>query len=308
MQRHFVDEFLIQTQYPQQARPRIRTDLIAITSLFPSLHTALTKCAVKGSTFQVTALNGTLPITYKGSQYNIPVIATLPLNYPSQAPLVYVLAAQGMVIKQTPHVQTDGKVTHPLLVNWNPKSSSLGELLNALMGSFSKNCPLFVAKNNSGSSELQKLNLELGELLKTTHSKLTQQLQEANSKKLELISHRSSLQRTLEQTQKYLPDLETKTQALKRLNSELELVLNSEQSTEVTQKLLPKDPLEKQLLEVYSEKQAIEEAWKVLLDGFATQKVPLQDFFKFSKELNSKAFLQARLKDKIILKINGQLG
>ena len=65
-------------------------------------------CALKLAIFFVTGLT-----------YNIPVCVWLQENHPYVPPLVFVRPTSTMAIKASHHVDTNGKVYHPFLHEWN---------------------------------------------------------------------------------------------------------------------------------------------------------------------------------------------
>ena len=54
-----------------------------------------------------------------GVTYNIPVCVWLQENHPYVPPLVFVRPTSTMAIKASQHVDTNGKVYHPFLHEWN---------------------------------------------------------------------------------------------------------------------------------------------------------------------------------------------
>lgn len=53
-------------------------------------------------------LEGTIPITFKGARYNIPVVIDIPENYPLAAPRCYVTPTQSMIlVPNHAHVEMD---------------------------------------------------------------------------------------------------------------------------------------------------------------------------------------------------------
>ena len=86
-----------------------------------------------GSSSLVLMLQGTLPITYRGKSYNIPVDVYLPPQYPARPPIIYVRPVSSMTIKANhKNVGQDGMVYMPYLHGWkaggshHPPSSPCG--------------------------------------------------------------------------------------------------------------------------------------------------------------------------------------
>lgn len=63
-------------------------------------------------------LNGTLPVTFRGTAYRFPIALWIPHAYPKEVPICYVIPTQGMVIRPGQHVSGEGRVYHPYLADW----------------------------------------------------------------------------------------------------------------------------------------------------------------------------------------------
>ncbi|KAF9060951.1 Vps23 core domain-containing protein [Rhodocollybia butyracea] len=62
-----------------------------------------------GRTHLLLCLHGLLPINYRNSTYHLPIDIWVPFNYPRSAPIVYVVPAQGMMIKNSKFVELSGR-------------------------------------------------------------------------------------------------------------------------------------------------------------------------------------------------------
>lgn len=67
-------------------------------------------------------LQGTIPINYKGSYYNIPICIWLMDTHPNNAPMCYLKPTSNMKIKISMHVDHNGKIYMPYLHDWSPVS------------------------------------------------------------------------------------------------------------------------------------------------------------------------------------------
>ena len=96
-----------------------------------------------GKSASLLNLVGTVPITFQGSQYNIPVQIWISERYPATAPICYVTPTADMVV--TPrhnNIQSDGKVVYFLdLDRWNNNSSNLVNLVISLCNMFGRHPP-----------------------------------------------------------------------------------------------------------------------------------------------------------------------
>lgn len=68
---------------------------------------------------ELFCLDGTIPVTYLGATYNIPLSVLLQENHPEVPPLVYVRPTSTMAIKESEYVDKNGRVYHPYLHKWN---------------------------------------------------------------------------------------------------------------------------------------------------------------------------------------------
>ncbi|KAJ3799906.1 Vps23 core domain-containing protein [Lentinula aff. detonsa] len=62
-----------------------------------------------GRTHLLLCLHGLLPISYRNSTYHIPFDMWIPFNYPRGPPIVYVVPAPGMMVKNSKFVELSGK-------------------------------------------------------------------------------------------------------------------------------------------------------------------------------------------------------
>lgn len=73
-----------------------------------------------GLSRELLNLTGTLPITYKGNTYNIPVEMWIMDTHPYNPPLCYVKPTADMRIKSPHrHVDQNGRIYLPYLTDWN---------------------------------------------------------------------------------------------------------------------------------------------------------------------------------------------
>lgn len=78
-----------------------------------------------GSNRNLLNLNGTIPVNYKGSVYNIPICIWLMDTHPQNAPICYVQPTPDMMIKVSMYVDFNGKIYLPYLHDWQPVSQEL---------------------------------------------------------------------------------------------------------------------------------------------------------------------------------------
>ena len=88
------------------------------------------------------SLEGTIPVPYKGSSYNIPVAIWVLDTHPLHAPICYVKPTPDMQIKVSQNVDQNGKVYLPYLHEWSGSSDILS-LVQMCIITFSEEPPVF---------------------------------------------------------------------------------------------------------------------------------------------------------------------
>lgn len=89
-------------------------------------------------------LHGTLPMTYKGVTYHIPLDVYLPPQYPVRPPSIYVRPVASMTIKTNhKHVGQDGMVYMPYLHDWSAGACDLTELALLMSSIFGSEPPCY---------------------------------------------------------------------------------------------------------------------------------------------------------------------
>ncbi|KIK59882.1 hypothetical protein GYMLUDRAFT_665120 [Collybiopsis luxurians FD-317 M1] len=107
-----------------------------------------------GRTHLLLCLHGLLPINFRNSTYHIPIDIWIPFNYPRSSPIVYVVPAQGMLIKNSRYVELSGKCdvsnyegTKGSWLDRGEKTTTartgLLGLIDALMNWFSRDPPVY---------------------------------------------------------------------------------------------------------------------------------------------------------------------
>eukprot|EP00578_Thalassiosira_sp_NH16_P004387 CAMPEP_0181135000 /NCGR_PEP_ID=MMETSP1071-20121207/32388_1 /TAXON_ID=35127 /ORGANISM="Thalassiosira sp., Strain NH16" /LENGTH=424 /DNA_ID=CAMNT_0023221557 /DNA_START=71 /DNA_END=1345 /DNA_ORIENTATION=- len=105
------------------------------------------------STPPVLLLRGTLPMTYRGVTYNVPIDMYLPPPYPLRPPTVFVRPVVSMAIKENHrHVGLDGRVYLPYLHEWRPATHELRELAVWMSSLFGSEPPVYTKPVSNGDS------------------------------------------------------------------------------------------------------------------------------------------------------------
>ncbi|KAL2248824.1 protein ELC-like [Sesamum indicum] len=146
--------------YAEDMKWHIRQHLLYLTEAYPSLQP---KTAVfthnDGRTVNLLQADGTVPMSFQGVTYNIPVIIWLMESYPRHAPLVFVNPTRDMIIKRPhPFVSPNGVVSIPYLHSWVFPASNLVELVRNLSHFFARDPPLYSQRKPSNPSPNPNLN------------------------------------------------------------------------------------------------------------------------------------------------------
>lgn len=73
-------------------------------------------------------VHGLLPITFRGASYNIPIACWLPLDYPKEVPLAYVVPTGDMLVRSSPEVDVSGLCRFEYLARWSAKPEVRSQL------------------------------------------------------------------------------------------------------------------------------------------------------------------------------------
>ncbi|KAJ3102821.1 hypothetical protein HDU97_000278 [Phlyctochytrium planicorne] len=145
-------EWLRQVLQRYQNADRTYTDaeavLMAYNSIIPKMDTfskQLFEAHDNGTSAVLLCLHGTIPITFRGVTYNIPIAVWVPFTYPLHPPMCYVTPTATMLVRMSKHVDLAGKIYHPTLAVWHsrPDEQSLLKLLGILQEVFSLEPPVY---------------------------------------------------------------------------------------------------------------------------------------------------------------------
>lgn len=96
-----------------------------------------------GSRKELLNLQGTIPVVYKGTCYNIPICIWLMDTHPNNAPMCYVKPTADMHIKVSMFVDHNGKIYLPYLHDWVPHNSDLLALIQVMIVTFGEQPPVY---------------------------------------------------------------------------------------------------------------------------------------------------------------------
>lgn len=130
--------------YSYQARDRLYNDVQMLLQHIPSLRPEVSTFGSGPKSVQLFHLCGTVPITFSGATYNIPVTLYFDPPYPNSAPRCFVTPSEGMALKSGhQNVDQGGMIYMPYLSSWDPRSSSLQQLVQAIQQAFSISPPVY---------------------------------------------------------------------------------------------------------------------------------------------------------------------
>ncbi|XP_034177996.1 tumor susceptibility gene 101 [Osmia lignaria lignaria] len=106
-----------------------------------------------GSRKELFNLQGTIPVSYEGNCYNIPICIWLMDTHPNNAPMCYVKPTADMYVKVSMFVDHNGKIYLPYLHDWLPHSSDLLSLIQIMIVTFGEQPPVYAKpRKNTRSS------------------------------------------------------------------------------------------------------------------------------------------------------------
>ena len=152
-----VQQLLNTTSLPYANKEIVRQKASALVTAIPTLSPKIgTLVHPDGRQYILLVFSGTIPIKYRGQQYNIPVEIFLPEAYPDQPPKAFVRPTSSMIVKPGHrHVLPDGEIMVEALLHWTPdmyRRSSLVDIVQILMRTFSVDPPLFSVPNNRSTN------------------------------------------------------------------------------------------------------------------------------------------------------------
>lgn len=102
-----------------------------------------------GNQKELLCLNGTIPVSYRGAVYNIPVSLWITDSHPYSAPICYVKPTQDMTIKVSKHVDTSGRIFLPYLSEWKANTSDLLGAIQVMIIVFGETPPVYSKPKNT---------------------------------------------------------------------------------------------------------------------------------------------------------------
>ncbi|XP_033113515.1 tumor susceptibility gene 101 protein-like [Anneissia japonica] len=140
-------------QYDAQVRNQLskyqhkdlaQRDVITVFASFNDLKPKIEKYAFNdGSVKDLLCIDGTIPVHYKGSRYNIPICVYVMDTHPYNPPMCFVRPTKDMLIKPSKHVDANGRIYLPYLHEWKYPNSDLIGLIQVMSVVFGEASPVY---------------------------------------------------------------------------------------------------------------------------------------------------------------------
>jgi len=130
----------VKYRHPEQAKRDVLSSLHHYRGLIPKQDKFIFNDGVQRDLINIY---GTIPVPYKGQNYNIPISLWLLDTHPYHAPICYVKPTADMQIKVSKHVDHSGKIYLPYLHEWAHPNSDLLGLIQMCIVTFSEQPPVY---------------------------------------------------------------------------------------------------------------------------------------------------------------------
>ncbi|XP_015790509.1 tumor susceptibility gene 101 protein [Tetranychus urticae] len=138
---------------------QVKKDIVNVFSFYHGLQPKLEKYTFPGGKDQeLVTLNGTIPISFKGSTYHIPVCIFVQKDHPYSPPMCYVRPTPEMAIKASKYVDNEGKIYLPYLSDWKAESSDILGAIQVMIIIFGETPPVYQKPKTSPLEQQQSYN------------------------------------------------------------------------------------------------------------------------------------------------------
>ncbi|KAG6538502.1 protein ELC-like [Zingiber officinale] len=142
--------------YAEDVKWHIRQHLVAVMGAFPSLRPRASSFTHNdGRSAHLLQGEGTMPISFRGAVYHLPVVIWLLESYPRRPPAVYLTPTRDMLVKPGHSlVDPSGLVREdavPYLRSWVYPASNLVDLVRSLSHLFGIDPPLYTRPSHTPS-------------------------------------------------------------------------------------------------------------------------------------------------------------
>ncbi|KAF4614691.1 hypothetical protein D9613_003029 [Agrocybe pediades] len=141
-----TQKWLQQAAQPYPNHARVYADIDAVLARFSTFRPKSDVYTFDdGRTQLLLCVHGLLPISFRGASYNIPIAVWLTREYPRQAPIVYVVPTNDILVRPGKYVDVSGRCNIEYLQHWERKDEgcSLSALFEALQEYFSREPPVY---------------------------------------------------------------------------------------------------------------------------------------------------------------------
>ncbi|XP_065828770.1 tumor susceptibility gene 101 protein-like [Oscarella lobularis] len=128
--------------YRDQATKDIMSALVNFKDLKPKSDLFVSNT---GERKHRLSLDGTIPVIYRGTTYNIPVRIWIRQDHPYSPPIPFVKPTETMRIKVSRHVDQAGMIYMPYLHDWSANQSDLGGLIQVMRIIFGEQPPVYAS-------------------------------------------------------------------------------------------------------------------------------------------------------------------
>ncbi|RSH92838.1 hypothetical protein EHS25_008284 [Saitozyma podzolica] len=131
---------------PYPSRERIIPEVLGVLTQWKTLAVKTDAFTFdSGLTALLLLLHGTIPITYRGATYHIPIHVWIPLEYPRNPPLAFVVPTKEMGVRKGREVEPGGRVTEDVVNEWwrSWETKTIETLLKHLTAIFSSSPPVY---------------------------------------------------------------------------------------------------------------------------------------------------------------------
>ncbi|KTF86711.1 hypothetical protein cypCar_00034165 [Cyprinus carpio] len=252
-----------------------------------------------GSTKELLSLTGTVPVSYRGNVYNIPICLWLLDTYPYNPPICFVKPTSAMMIKTGKH----------------PQSELLG-LIQVMIVVFGEEPPVFsrpttqapypafpaagptrdgtIGEDTIRASLVSAVSDKLRRRMKEEMDRAQAELDALKRTEEDLKRGHQKLEEMVTKLDLEMADVDKNIDLLKQRDEELTVALekmeNQSENNDIDDVIVPAAPLYKQILNLYAEENAIEDTIFYLGEALRKGVIDLDVFLKHVRLLSRKQF------------------
>ncbi|XP_078805282.1 tumor susceptibility 101a isoform X2 [Oryzias latipes] len=273
-----------------------------------------------GSSRDLMSLTGTVPVSYRGNTYNIPVCLWLLDTYPYNPPICFVKPTSAMMIKTGKHIDANGKIYLPYLHEWKHPQSDLIGLIQVMIVVFGEEPPVFsrpttqppfpafqaagppnspsrdgtIGEDTIRASLISAVSDKLRWRMKEEMDRAQAELDALKRTEEDLKKGHQKLEEMISKLDQEVAEVDRNIELLKKKDEELSEALekmeNQTENNDIDDVIVPTAPLYKQILNLYAEENAIEDTIFYLGEALRRGVIDLEVFLKHVRLLSRKQF------------------